>query len=81
MRKKPYRSRSKAVGNVKISIAAMSSLWFRRNAIHRFNGSGSDGRRGRQRDTVLSETSKPSFMSSAWIRGAPHPSWAIARIS
>ncbi len=35
----------------------------------------------RYRDTVLSETAKPSFVSSAWIRGAPQPSWAIVLIS
>ena len=29
------------------------------------------------RDTVISETMKPSFVSSAWIRGAPQPSCSI----
>ena len=77
MTKKPYSSRSDAVGTANRSIAAMSSLWFRKNAIHRFTSSGSARRRGMYRDTVISLTTNPSFVSSAWIRGAPQPSWAI----
>ena len=45
-------------------------LWFRKNAIHRFTSSGSARRRGMYRDTVISLTTNPSFVSSAWIRGA-----------
>ena len=77
MTKKPYRSRSDAVGTANRSIAAMSSLWFRKNATHRFAWSGSAGRRGMYRETTISEITKPSFVSSAWMRGAPQPSWAI----
>ena len=33
------------------------------------------GGRGMYRDTVISLTTNPSFVSSAWIRGAPQPSW------
>ena len=72
--KKPYSSRSDAVGTVNKSIAAMSSLWFRKNATHRFTWSGSAGSHGMYRDTVFSEMMKPSFVSSAWRRGAPQPS-------
>jgi hypothetical protein len=46
MTKKPYKSRSEAVGTVKRSIAAMSSLWFRKKVNHRFTWSGSAGHRG-----------------------------------
>ena len=28
-------------------------------------------------DTVASETSKPSFSSSPWTRGAPHPVFSV----
>ena len=79
MTKKPYSSRSDAVGTVNSSMAAISSLWLRKKAIHRFSWSGSAGRRGRYRDTVLSERMKPSLVSSAWMRGAPQPSCAIVR--
>ena len=79
MTKKPYSSRSDAVGTVNRSMAAISSLWLRKKAIHRFSWSGSAGRRGRYRDTVLSEMMKPSLVSSAWMRGAPQPSCAIVR--
>ena len=41
---------------------------------HRFTWSGSAGSCGKYRDTVISETKDPSFVSSAWIRGAPQPS-------
>ena len=36
---KPYSSRSDAVGTANKSIAAMSSLWFRKNATRRFTSS------------------------------------------
>ncbi len=71
---KPYGSRRDAVGTVNKSIATMSSLWLHKNAIHRFTWPGSVGRCGKYRDTVISDTMKPSFVSSAWIRGAPQPS-------
>ena len=67
------------MGTVNRSMAAISSLWLRKKAIHRFSWSGSAGRRGRYRDTVLSEMTKPSLVSSAWMRGAPQPSCAIVR--
>jgi hypothetical protein len=35
MTKKPYSSRSDTVGTVNKSIAAMSFLWFRKNATQR----------------------------------------------
>ena len=79
MTKKPYSSRSDAVGTVNRSMAAISSLWLCKKAIHRFSWSGSAGRRGRYRDTVISEMMKPSLVSSAWMRGALQPSWAIVR--
>lgn len=40
----------------------------------------SRGCRGMYRDTVFSEMMKPSFTSSAWMRGAPQPSCAIVRM-
>ncbi len=74
MTKKPYSNRSDAVGTVNRSIAAMSPMWFCKNVTQRFTWSGSAGRRGMYRDTVISEMTKPSLVSSAWIRGAPQPS-------
>ena len=64
MTKKPYSSRSDAVGTVNKSISAISSLWLRKNATQRFIWSGSAGSRGMYRDTVFSEMMKPSFVSS-----------------
>ena len=58
------------MGTVNRSMAAISSLWLRKKAIHRFSWSGPAGRRGRYRDTVISEMMKPSLVSSAWMRGA-----------
>jgi hypothetical protein len=49
---------------VKKSIAAMASPWFLRNVSHRFAGSGYLGARRIHRETLLSETSKPSLSSS-----------------
>lgn len=46
--------------------------WLRRKASQRLAGSGSLGARLIHRETVLSETSKPSMRSSPWMRGAPH---------
>ena len=53
-----------AVGTVKKSIAAMTSRWFFRKASQRFPASPLWSRSATYRDTVLSETSKPSFNSS-----------------
>src|SRR5258708_3728329 len=52
-------------------MAAITSLWFRRNASQRLSGSGSLGARFIQREIVLSQRSKPSIRSSPWMRGAP----------
>ena len=51
--------------------SAIASRWFRRKASQRLTRSGSFGARFIQRETVLSESSKPSMRSSPWIRGAP----------
>ena len=53
-----------AVGTVKKSIAARTSRWLRRKLRHRCRASGSDGCLGIIRETVRSETSKPSMRSS-----------------
>jgi hypothetical protein len=45
-------------------LAAMASRWFLRKASHRFTRSGFLGARRIHRETLLSETSKPSFSSS-----------------
>ena len=52
-------------------LAAMASRWLLRNVSHRFTGSGSLGARRVHRETLLSETSKPSFRSSPLMRGTP----------
>src|SRR6266404_4138129 len=52
-------------------MAAIAARWFRRKASQRLPRSGSLGARFIQRETVLSESSKPSMRSSPWIRGAP----------
>ncbi len=75
------QSKRRGVGTVNQSIAAISPLWFRKSATHRFSWSGSVGRRGKYRDTVISEMTNPSFVSSEWIRGAPQLSCAIVRTS
>src|SRR5580700_11909221 len=59
-----YRTPNVSVGTVKKSIAAMASRWFLRNVSHRFTGCGSLGARRIHRETLLSETSKPSLSSS-----------------
>jgi hypothetical protein len=41
-----------------------ASRWFLRNVSHRFKGSGSLGARRIHRETLLSETSKPSLSNS-----------------
>jgi len=65
------------VGTVKKSIAAMASLWLRRNASQRLAGSGFVETRFIQREMVLSETSKPSIRSSPWMRGAPQLGFSV----
>src|ERR1700737_3651399 len=53
------------------SIAAIASRWFLRNAIQCLAGSGFLGTLRTHRETVVSDTLKPSFSSSPWMRGAP----------
>ena len=75
MTKKPYSSLSDAVGTVNRSIANDVVLVIAQERYPSLHLVGlSAGRRGRYRDTVISDTMKPSFVSSAWIRGAPQPS-------
>ena len=68
-------------------IAAMTSRWLARKVHHRCRASECAGRRDMQRETVRSETSRPSFRISPWMRGAPHVGfsaairWTGARIS
>ena len=64
MTKKQYRTPKVSVGTVKKSIAAMASRWFLRNVSQRFTESGSLGARRIHRETLLSESSKPSLSSS-----------------
>jgi hypothetical protein len=64
------RTRSCAVGTVKKSTATRSRTWLVRNV--RQVWEGGERRLGISRETVRSATSMPSFMSSPWIRGAPH---------
>src|SRR5207302_4223637 len=68
---KQYRKLNVSVGTVQKSIAAMASRWFLRNVSQRFTGSGSFAARRIHRETLLSETSKPSWSSSPGMRGAP----------
>src|SRR5438876_3530095 len=58
-----------AKDTVKKSIAITSGAWFFKNVRHACDG----GRRGRTMyfETVASDTVRPSFSSSPWIRGAP----------
>ncbi len=57
------------------------ATWFSRNVRHVCEGGF--GWRGMYLDTAASETSKPSILSSPWIRGAPHNGFSrdIRRIS
>jgi hypothetical protein len=55
---------SSSAGSVGCNVAAIASRWLFRNAAHRFPGSGSLGAFLIQRNTVRSETSKPSIFSS-----------------
>ena len=52
-------------------MAAIASRWLRRNVSQRLPTSGLFGARRSHRDTVVSDTLKPSFKSSPWMRGAP----------
>src|SRR5215471_20543862 len=78
MMKKQYRTPKVSVGTVKKSIAAIPARWFRNNISQRLPRSGLVGIRCRQRDTVGSETLKPSFSNSPWMRGAPQARFSAA---
>ena len=56
----------------------MASRWFRRNVSQRLAKSGFLGTRRSHRDTVVSDTLKPSFKSSPWMRGAPQVGFSAA---
>ena len=66
---------------VNTSVDARHPTWFSRNVRHVCEGGF--GWRGMYLDTAASETSKPSILSSPWIRGAPHNGFSrdIRRIS
>src|SRR5882762_2183100 len=57
---------------------AMASRWFRRNVSQRLARSGFLGTRRSHRETVVSDTLKPSFKSSPWTRGAPQVGFSAA---
>jgi hypothetical protein len=78
MTKKEYRTPNVSVGTVKKSIAAIASRWFCRNVSQSLAVSGLLGARRSQRETVGSDTLKPSFSNSPWIRGAPHVGFSAA---
>src|SRR5262249_19007920 len=78
MRKKQYRTPKVSVGTVKKSIAAIPSRWFRKNVSQRLPRSGLLGIRCSHRCTLGSETLKPSFSNSPWMRGAPHVGFSAA---
>ena len=69
------------MGTTKKSVDARHPTWFSRNVRHVCEGGF--GWRGMYLDTAASETSKPSILSSPWIRGAPHNGFSrdIRRIS
>jgi hypothetical protein len=56
---------------VKKSNAAITSRWFCKNVSQHLAGSPRRRMRRRQRATLRSETTRPSFCSSPWILGAP----------
>jgi hypothetical protein len=60
-----YRMRNVAVGTTKKSMETRPLAWFRR--------------RGMYRDTVASETLKPSMSNSPWMRGAPQVGFSRIR--
>lgn len=76
--KKQYKTPKVSVGTVKKSIAAMASRWFRRKVSQHLPISGLLGARRSQRETVGSETLKPSFSNSPWIRGVPQVGFSAA---
>src|SRR5215469_2866444 len=78
MMKKQYRTPKVSVGTVKKSIAAIPSRWFRKNVSQRLPRSGLLGIRCSHRDTVGSETLKPSFSNLPWMRGAPQVGFSAA---
>jgi len=69
--KKQYSTPKANVGTPKKSIAAIASRWFFRKVAHLFAGSGSLSAFRIHLETVLSEMSKPSIVSSPCMRGAP----------
>ena len=70
------RTRNVAVGTVRKSIDTRSPTWLSRNVLQFCEGGFL--RLGIHRETVLSETSIPSFRSSPCTRGAPHRMLALA---
>jgi hypothetical protein len=66
------------VGTVKKSMAAIASRWFRRKASQRWPVRISGRFFFIQREMVLSERSKPTMRSSAWIMGPRRsPGWIL----
>jgi hypothetical protein len=64
MTKKTYSKLKVTVGTEKKSIAAITSRWLRKKASQRWLELGGRGARRIQRETLRSETSKPSISSS-----------------
>jgi hypothetical protein len=64
MTKKQCRAPKVSVGTVKKSIAAIASRWLSKKAAQRFASSGFLGAFRIQRETVRSDMSKPSILSS-----------------
>ena len=58
------------------AVHARLPKWFARNVRQVWDGLVR--RLGRYRDTVRSETVKPSLSNSPWIRGAPQRPFAVA---
>jgi hypothetical protein len=68
--KEAIQTRNVTVGNVKKSIAAITSRWFCKKASHFLSGSPQRTIRRKYRATLRSAMAKPSFCSSAWIFGS-----------
>ncbi len=66
-----------AVGETKKSMDAGQFTWFQKN-VRQVCDSGF-GRRVMYLETVASEISMPSFMSSPWTRGAPQSRRSVGR--
>ncbi len=66
-----------ALGETKKSMDARQFAWFRKNVRHVCDGGF--GRRVMYLETVASEISMPSFMSSPWTRGAPQSRRSVGR--